>query len=235
MNKNLLFVSILVSFLLINIESKKCCQNQSPNTEIIKDETKGKTKAALQYYMPNKIINFSHENLQLKMEFDGINQFESEYPKLDYRVTYIASFYDRESLGIDNIQSPLIGVEPLYREYLVKFGNDTKGKISWEIEMEKNDEKIQVAQIIAQASYLGNTEEFCYNSFYFKFKNDKTTEFWVIFCGFIGIICLTFCAMFIFFLFAGKNERKSLQYNDINAIQNESERESRQDNSKTTD
>ena len=207
MNKNLIFVSLFISFFLSNIGTKKCFGSECPNIEI-KEETKKveEKKLGEQYVMENKNIDFSQDNLQITLKFDGITQYQSDYPKVDYRVTYIANFYDKESLGINNIQAIVTGVEPLYREYLVKFGNETRDRIEWDIEIEKNDDKTQVVQVVAEASYLGTTETYFYNSLYFKHKNEKTTEFWVIFCGFIGMILLTFCGMFVYFLITGKKE-----------------------------
>ena len=219
MNKNILFVSLFISFLLSNIGAKKCFGSKCPNNEIKEEKPKvEENKLGLQYSMPNKNIDFSHENLEMTLKFDGINQYQSDYPKIDYRVTYIANFYDKESLGIDNIQTVITGVEPLYRKYLVKFGNETNDKIEWDIEIEKNDDKTQVLQVIAEASYLGTTETYFYNPIYFKHKIEKTTEFWVIFCGFIGMICLTFCGMFVYFLIGKKEDSTTIDINeDLNS------------------
>jgi hypothetical protein len=233
MTKNPLFFAILISFILFNIKSKKCLDNKCPDSETLKDIPKSEIKSSLKYYFANKNINFSQANTKLTLEFDGISQYESEDPNIDYTVTYIANFYDKESLGINNVQAKIQGIKPLYREHLVKFGEETKERINWEIEIKKNDEKIQLVQVIAQANYLGNTQEFCYNNFYFKYKVDRYLEFWIIFCGFVGIICLTFCCMFIYIIFAKKDERRpSIGITDLNSglVDRESKENSRTSN-----
>ena len=57
--------------------------------------------------------------------------------------------------------------------------------------------------------------------------------FWIIFCGFVGIICLTFCCMFIYIIFAKKDERRpSIGITDLNSglVDRESKENSRTSN-----
>ena len=109
--------------------------------------------------------------------------------------------------------------------------------ISWEIEIQENNKKEQIVQLIAEASSKEKTERFVYDSFTFTYglekKEDKTFEFWLIFGGFVGIVILTFCVMIIVINFCNK-ERHSMTVNNASSFDNENMGQSFQDNSGTT-
>ena len=129
---------------------------------------------------------------------------------------------------------------------MIKLEEEIQDKISWELEIQENEDNEQVVQLIAEASSKEKTERFMYDSFTFahkqekkddkddkKEKVDKTFEFWLIFGGFVGIVILTFCVMTIIINFCNK-ERLSMTVNNANSFDNENMGQSFQDNSGTT-
>ena len=95
------------------------------------------------------------------------------------------------------------------------------------VDIEKNDEKDQVVQLVAEASSKDGTERFMYDSFIFHYdsSDNKKFIFWLIYGGMMGIVLLTYCAMHIYIFFKDEDSNPSLKMNDVSAVQNEEERE----------
>ena len=150
----------------------------------------------LKYYQKNKTIEYSLNELKLTMNFEGIHESESGEPNSNFTVDYTANFYNQENDGT-----------LLYSDSLTKIGEETKGKINWVVDIQKNDQKDQKVEIKAKASLNGNnTENFNYDTFVIKYTVDKTLEFWGIYCGYIGAIIITFGVMYVYFYaFIGKD------------------------------
>ena len=150
----------------------------------------------LKYYQKNKTIEYSLNELKLTMNFEGIHESESGEPNSNFTVKYTANFYNQENDGT-----------LLYSYSLIKIGEETKGKINWVVDIQKNDQKDQKVEIKAKASLNGNnTENFNYDTFVIKYTVDKTLEFWGIYCGYIGAIIITFGVMYVYFYaFIGKD------------------------------
>ena len=117
------------------------------------------------------------------MNFTGIYESESGNISPDFKVIYTANFYDKEKLGIDEIKAELQWETPLYNYSIVKIGEETKDKINWVVNINKNEQREQIVQVKAEAILEDNKEVYIYNSFIFKYsekkeknKNDKTLE-----------------------------------------------------------
>jgi hypothetical protein len=246
MKKSSLIFLLFVSFLFININSKKCKNKDiylnKDNEKSLKSESnvnkQNKVQAATEYYQLNKKIEIIQDNKKLTMSFDGVVQDPKGIPNNDFKVIYIARFYDKQQLGIDTIQSFIENIDPLYTRYMIKIGNDTKEKMNWEIEIEENSNRTQIAILTAEAMLNSKIEKFNYNSFIFKYekkKKDRTNEFWIIFGGMVGIVLITYCAITIFIIITKNKEKPTEKPEDLDAIQSPSQRETvTQDNSGTT-
>ena len=185
------------------------------------------------YYQPNKTIEYSLKESKLTMNFEGIHQFESEEPDSEFTVNYTANFYNQENDGVF-----------LYSDSLVKIGNKTKGKVNWEVDIQKNDEKNQTVEIKAEASFNDIKENFGYDTFIIKYtekeeeKSDKTFEFWMIYFGFLGSIILTFGVMYVYFYATMEIGRNTLMLNNLSAGLDEGssaqEKDSNEENPRTT-
>ena len=185
------------------------------------------------YFQPNKTIDYSLKESKLTMNFEGIHQFESEEPDSEFTVNYTANFYNQENDGVF-----------LYSDSLVKIGNKTKGKVNWEVDIQKNDEKNQTVEIKAEASFNGIKENFGYDTFIIKYtekeeeKSDKTFEFWMIYFGFLGSIILTFGVMYVYFYATMEIGRNTLMLNNLSAGLDEGssaqEKDSNEENPRTT-
>ena len=185
------------------------------------------------YFQPNKTIEYSLKGLKLSMNFEGIHQFESEEPDSEFTVNYTANFYNQENDGAF-----------LYSYSLVKIGNQTKGKVNWEVDIQKNDEKNQTVEIKAEASFNDIKENFGYDTFIIKYtekeeeKSDKTFEFWMIYFGFLGSIILTFGVMYVYFYATMEIGRNTLMLNNLSAGLDEGssaqEKDSHEENPRTT-
>ena len=185
------------------------------------------------YYQPNKTIEYSLKESKLTMNFEGIHQFESEEPDSEFTVNYTANFYNQENDGA-----------LLYSYSLAKKGNQTKGKVNWEVDIQKNDEKNQTVEIKAEASFNDIKENFGYDTFIIKYtekeeeKSDKTFEFWMIYFGFLGSIILTFGVMYVYFYATMEIGRNTLMLNNLSAGLDEGssaqEKDSNEENPRTT-
>ena len=185
------------------------------------------------YYQPNKTIDYSLKESKLTMNFEGIHQFESEEPDSEFTVNYTANFYNQENDGA-----------LLYSYSLAKKGNQTKGKVNWEVDIQKNDEKNQTVEIKAEASFNDIKENFGYDTFIIKYtekeeeKSDKTFEFWMIYFGFLGSIILTFGVMYVYFYATMEIGRNTLMLNNLSAGLDEGssaqEKDSNEENPRTT-
>lgn len=185
------------------------------------------------YFQPNKTIEYSLKESKLTMNFEGIHQFESEEPDSEFTVNYTANFYNQENDGAF-----------LYSYSLVKIGNQTKGKVNWEVDIQKNDEKNQTVEIKAEASFNDIKENFGYDTFIIKYtekeeeKSDKTFEFWMIYFGFLGSIILTFGVMYVYFYATMEIGRNTLMLNNLSAGLDEGssaqEKDSNEENPRTT-
>lgn len=185
------------------------------------------------YFQPNKTIEYSLKESKLTMNFEGIHQFESEEPDSEFTVNYTANFYNQENDGAF-----------LYSDSLIKIGNKTKGKVNWEVDIQKNDEKNQTVEIKAEASFNDIKENFGYDTFIIKYtekeeeKSDKTFEFWMIYFGFLGSIILTFGVMYVYFYATMEIGRNTLMLNNLSAGLDEGssaqEKDSNEENPRTT-
>ena len=185
------------------------------------------------YFQPNKTIDYSLKESKLTMNFEGIHQFESEEPDSEFTVNYTANFYNQENDGAF-----------LYSYSLAKKGNQTKGKVNWEVDIQKNDEKNQTVEIKAEASFNDIKENFGYDTFIIKYtekeeeKSDKTFEFWMIYFGFLGSIILTFGVMYVYFYATMEIGRNTLMLNNLSAGLDEGssaqEKDSHEENPRTT-
>jgi hypothetical protein len=232
---------IIISFLFIFITSKKCkekriCSNHV-DEEIQNFQEQDKNNN-LKYNLANKNIDFSLEGKKLTMNFNGITKPSNlQNPFDDFKVIYIVRFFDKETLGLDNIQAIIELEKPLYRFAMIKLDDEIQDKLSWEVEVQENNKKEQIVQLIAEASSKEKTERFVYDSFTFTYglekKEDKTFEFWLIFGGFVGMIIITYCVMTLYILFIDK-ERLTYKINNASSIEKGYEGHSFQDNSGTT-
>ena len=232
---------IIISFLFIFITSKKCKEKRICSNHIdeeIQNFQEQDKNNNLKYNLANKNIDFSLEGKKLTMNFNGITKPSNlQNPFDDFKVIYIVRFFDKETLGIDNIQAIIELEKPLYRFAMIKLDDEIQDKLSWEVEVQENNKKEQIVQLIAEASSKEKTERFVYDSFTFTYglekKEDKTFEFWLIFGGFVGMIIITYCVMTLYILFIDK-ERLTYKINNASSIEKEYEGHSFQDNSGTT-
>ena len=185
------------------------------------------------YFQPNKTIDYNLKESKLTMNFEGIHQFESEEPDSEFTVNYTANFYNQENDGA-----------LLYSYSLAKKGNQTKGKVNWEVDIQKNEQKNQTVEIKAEASFNDIKENFGYDTFIIKYtekeeeKSDKTFEFWMIYFGFLGSIILTFGVMYVYFYATMEIGRNTLMLNNLSAGLDEGsstqEKDSNEENPRTT-
>lgn len=232
------FILIFLSFVISGINLKeageeKMCLNQIKEVldEITtKKKSEPQFKSTSKYYFANRNVDINLSDLDLTINFRGIQTREEG----DLKVIYTANFYDKETIGIDYIQH-LITDPPLY-SYSISFsGYEAKKDINWKVKVQDNDNRVQIVQIQAMATLNDKTEILVYNSFTFRyekgekkyeFKNDlkedeekgkksKKVEFWVIFGGMLGIVCLTYIVMTIYFAAKGLTGRPSVQVNNM--------------------
>ena len=122
-----------------------------------------------------------------------------------------------------------------------------KGTINWEVDVKENgdDNKHQIAQLFAEASFEDIVEIYPYESFIFKYsekqekeKEDRSFEFWLIFGGFMGIIVISFLITYVYIYATMEFGRRTLMLNNIPSTFDESssdqDRESKQSGSRTT-
>ena len=224
--KYTLFCFILITFPFFHINSKKCkgckdCKNMNNDYNIygnsLDNINKGFIANKKYFYLDNKNINITKDKLHLTMDFIGIKPSSSNIS--DFSVNYTVNFFDQEKVGIDEIQAELTGINPLYSSYMIK--QNPESNLTWKLNIKENDEKEQIAQIIATAQYNDITETFAYNSFRFTYsKNnkqieDRTFEFWLIFCSFLGIIVITFIGMYVYIYSTLEIGRNTLVLNNI--------------------
>ena len=182
------------------------------------------------YHLNNTKVEYNLNELRLTMNFEGIHQNESDIPDDGFKVKYTANFYNQ-----DNSETPI------YSRSLDKEGKNTKGRIDWTVDIEKNDQKNQTVKIIGEASYNGVIEKFEYDPFYIKYtekEDDKTVAFWVIYFSFIGAIIITFGVMYVYFYATLEIGRDTLMLNNLGSGLNESkadqEKDNKEENTRTT-
>ena len=182
------------------------------------------------YHLNNTKVEYNLNELRLTMNFEGIHQNESDIPDDGFKVKYTANFYNQ-----DNSETPI------YSRSLDKEGKNTKGRIDWTVDIEKNDQKNQKVKIMGEASYNGVTENFEYDPFYIKYteeEDDKTVAFWVIYFSFIGAIIITFGVMYVYFYATLEIGRDTLMLNNLGSGLNESkadqEKDNKEENTRTT-
>jgi len=182
------------------------------------------------YHLNNTKVEYNLNELRLTMNFEGIHQNESDIPDDGFKVKYTANFYNQ-----DNSETPI------YSRSLDKEGKNTKGRIDWTVDIEKNDQKNQTVKIMGEASYNGDTENFEYDPFYIKYteeEDDKTVAFWVIYFSFIGAIIITFGVMYVYFYATLEIGRDTLMLNNLGSGLNESkadqEKDNKEENTRTT-
>jgi hypothetical protein len=192
--------------------------------------TKSFSSNEFKYILNNKKVEYNLNELRLTMNFEGIHQNESDVQDDDFQVKYTANFYNQEN-----------SETPIYSRSMDKKGKDTKGRIDWPVDIEKNDEKNQTVIIMGEASYNGDTENFEYDPFYIKYtekEDDKTVAFWVIYFSFIGAIIITFGVMYVYFYATLEIGRDTLMLNNLNSGLNESkadqEKDNKEENTRTT-
>lgn len=243
MKKSSLIFAIFISLFFIKIDSKKCqntenCLDKIDETLKKESPTKEKIKQfkdEIKYYLANKTIDIICDNKKLTMNFNGVEQSKGkDEPDADFSVTYLAKFYDKEKLGIDNIQTLLENEEPIFVSPIVKLGNETKEKIEWEVNIKENEGREQIVQVTAEASLYGNSELFVYDSFTFKYVKDRNLEFWIIFYCMIGMIIIVYCFMIILLKYRGEIEKSQLKVDEAGEVRIDSERPTMQDNSGVT-
>ena len=185
------------------------------------------------YILNNKTIVYNLNELKLTMNFEGIHQFDGEDPKSNFTVNYTANFYNQE------ISEKTF----LYSFTLNKTGEETKGRIEWIVNVEKNDQNNQIVLIKAEASYNDDKENIEYDPFTIKYtekeeEDDKTVAFWVIYFSFIGAIIITFGVMYVYFYATLEIGRDTLMLNNLNSGLNESkadqEKDNKEENTRTT-
>ena len=239
--KKSLLTSILISLFFINIKSKLCQENKICPDNVDKFKSSNNTinnKHAklndnFKYYLSNKNIDFSCDNKKLTLKFEGVAQNKSQEPKYDFRVIYTARFYDKQKLGVDNIQAVVDNEEPIYILPMIKLGNETKDKVEWEINIKENKNREQIVLVTGEASLNENYQTFFYNSFVVKYVKDRNLEFWIIFCCMVGIILITYCVINLIILCMGQEDRPSIKVDDVDPVQNVSARDTFEDNSGT--
>ena len=157
----------------------------------------------------------------------------------NFQVKYVAKFYDKEKLNMDSIKTILLDEEFLYENELTVYG-DNKTQIDWSLQIQENDGKDQIVQIIGYASYEDDEEIFIYDSFTFKYevvKKDRTFEFYIILFSFVGIVIITFGVMYVYIYAKLEIGRRTIMMNsanNISLIQNPSNRTSSKTNTRTT-
>ena len=249
------FILIFLSFAISEINLKgvgeeKICLNQIKEVldEITtKKKSEPQFKSTSKYYFANRNVDINLSGLDLTINFRGIQTREEG----DLKVIYTANFYDKETIGIDYIQN-LITEPPLYSYSIPFSGYEAKKDINWKVKVQDNDNRVQIVQIQAKATLNDKTEILVYNSFTFRyekgeekyeFKNDlkddeekgkktRKFEFWLIFGGMLGIVCLTYIVMTIYFAARGLTGRASVQAKNMKSglVTEESIGNSRSDN-----
>ena len=239
MKKSSIIFWLFVSFLFLSINARKCGKKETNYRQYEEKTENQQTKSSnnnLKYNLSNKYIDFSIDGDKLTMNFNGvINPAKLKNPFDDFKVIYIARFFDKEKLGIDSIKAIIEQEKPLYQSAMVKLQDEIADKVSWEVDIKKNDNKDQIVQLIAEATSKDGTEQFVYESFVFNYEDstDKTFIFWLIYGGMVGIVLLVYCIMHIYICIKGDDSRATLKVDDISAVQNEEGRDTLQDNSNT--
>ena len=193
-----------------SLESGKCPNKLKDTSSQLGDTGKGYI-GNLQYFFKNKTIEVTQDGKKLTMNFDPIDiSKNNEIDVNDFRIIYTAKFYDKEQIGVDKIQSADFNEKYLYRYDIMKVGNETRDQMEWELKI-NDTEKVQLVQLIGEATYNKKTDYYVYDSFVLKYEQSKRKlEFWIIFGGMVGIIPLTFLCMFIYILIKGQEERPSI-------------------------
>ena len=195
------------------------------------------------YYLDkNRNIDIELNNYDLTMNFNGVRECEKDCTfHANFEVNYNIRFYDNDKFGTKTINNIIVNEKPLYEYSLTKKGKEeTQEKVNWKVKIEKFDEKEQLVQIVGHAFLDGNEETFVYNTFkihYEKILNDRSFEFWIIFCSFIAGIIITYIAMYVYIYSKLEIGRRTLMLNNSNAvsmIQRPSDRTSGNTNTRMT-
>ena len=216
----IIFICMIICFFIneinpFSVDVEKCPNKLQDTSSELGDTNKGYV-GNIQYFFKNKSIEVTQDGKKLTMNFDQIDiSKNNEIDVNDFRIVYTAKFYDKEQLGVDKIQAVDVNEKYLYRYDIMKVGNETKDHVEWELKINDTD-KVQVVQLIGEATYNKKSDYYVYDSFVLKYEQSKRElEFWIIIGGMVGIIPLTFLAMFIYILIKGENERPSLGVNNV--------------------
>ena len=241
-NSSLILLFISSFFVYINSKRCKRCQecskfNNDFFQDLSNDSPLGFKTDNKYYHLENKNINIKRNKLRLSMNFTGINNRTLE-PK--FSVNYTVKFYNKEDVGIDEFQAEYIEIKPLYSYSILR--DKPEPYIEWDVDIQENGEKEQIAQIIALATSTDNIKEtFAYNSFRFTYtksdkeNKDRILEFWVIYFCFIGIIVITFIGIFVYIYSTLEIGRNTLMINNISTANlDQSEAEAGEDVPRTT-
>ena len=238
----LLYINDQIHYIVVNIIKNDYDKDRDNNINYFFKYRVQASDPGHYYLSSERNIENEIDNHILKMNYNPIRECLSgcTYHQ-DFKVKYVAKFYDKEKINMDSIGSILVDEEPLYENTLIKKG-DEKEKINWEFEIKENDGKEQIVQIIGYASYEDNEEIFIYNSFKIKYEKvitDTTFEFRIILFSFVGIVIITFGVMYVYIYAKIEIGRRTLMMNNINntnisLIQRPSDRTSGNTNTRTT-
>ena len=189
----------------------------------------------------NRTIFFELNEYNLNINFNGVRECENSCTfHDDFIVNYTIKFYDYNKLSDKVIRNIILDEKALYEYNLVKKGEiQTKEIVNWKVKIKKYEEKKQLVQIVAYASYEDNEEIFVYDTFNVKYEKklkDRTFEFWIILFSFIGVIIITFGVMYVYIYFNLEIGRRTLMLNNpnISLIQRPSDRTTGNTNSRMT-
>ena len=196
------------------------------------------------YYFLESIrkIDPKLDDTKLTLNFNGIRECEKGCTYHDnFVVNYVINFYDNALFEGKEINNMIVNENPLYTYNLIKKGKDeTRENVNWEVEIKKYDGKEELVQIIGYASYNDNEESFVYDSFKIKYEEvlvDREFEFWIIMFSFIGVVIITFGAMYVYIYAKLEIGRRTLMLNsanNISLIQRSSDRTSGNTNPRQT-
>ena len=197
---------------------------------------------AYYYLESNRTIVPILEGTKLVLDFNGIRECDKGCTYHDnFVVNYVINFYDNALFEGKEINNMIVNENPIYTYNLIKKGkDDTIEKVNWEIEIQKYDGKEQLVQVIGYASYDGNEESFVYDTFKITYKEvlvDREFEFWIIMFSFIGVVIITFGAMYVYIYAKIEIGRRTLMLNNANnisLIQRSSDRTSGNTNTRQT-
>ena len=239
--KQLFMIQLNAGFHYIVINAIKNNYNNRNDESYILRYRIGSTYPTDFFLDEERDISVDLDEYDLKMNFNGVRECEKSCTFHDeFTVTYVVKFYDYNKYKDKVIRNIILDEDELYEYNLTKKGEDqTKENVDWKVKIQKYDEKQQLVQIIGYASYEENEEIFVYNTFNVKYEKkvkDRTFEFWIILFSFIGVIIITFGAMYVYIYAQLEIGRRTLMLNsqNISLIQRPSDRSSKNNNSRMT-